>query len=973
MISRCKISLLSIILLIQCIVLAYGSETPTNTPVIITEPTYTPTPAKIRPTPTPYSKDKRFIRSYTQESQSIENAPKIIYGIAFSPDGKSIFTSDNKQQLIRWALETGTIEKIYKYEAQYILSMRLSSDGTKILQGFENFGFYFTALWDVLSGKTLSTLKWSYDITACQLFDNGNKCFLGTRNSGYFIWDYQKRQVVFTQNFGNDYSIIHFALSPNEKLCTIVAEQDVFGKGNQVVVLDMKTLKILRKISLSSQKIFNCQWLENGKHVWFESFTQTGDSLYKGFLDLFDIESGSHLSHLEKSPLWGNVTFTRKGDKFVGYAEKSARVFTTFTGDILAEFPHSENLLSAIFSPDEKKVLTGTSTADSIAGAYLWDISDLGDYPIPTFVPYTPTPTPTYTPTQTPDMPSSVNANYEIHPVKHNLVIDTDNITHIGAYAINPDTNEIIYVVSTLDKGDGNYLKIYKYPSPQKSGFLQPDLPPCIMIKEPYCSWINHVTVCQNGTIVIIKDSRKIQFVYPNGTDNTILITDDSRTFSTMEVKSSNCIPGTKPGDILVHRKLLSGIFISGDEIDKIDPLDLSKGLIPLLGNSDIPESLHVADISDGPGGYLYVFLSESGGSAEILSNGLAKIFYIDENQKLKEWSHFNLFPLSRLMQSGFAFITFSHEEGVFYLTAPNYNNANQEEIFQIADRYQPPQLIALSKSFIPFLNSSNNRIFLSTQSENNSTTFSELNVIKFKTPTPTPSTPSPTPTHIPGWFVLDGLGGIHGTNPNFKIPVLPYWWNFNIARDIEPDPLGRGWYMLDGFGGIHTSSPDLPKPDSLPYFGFDIARNLKVKEVNGKLEFYLLDGYGMIHTTDHNFNQGNLPGFGDDFARCLRFDPNSSVMMEMDVYGTIYRSDNTLTDDIRFAPVYGNSPVMRSFVRFPDDTTVMLDLFGGRHTNPFYPAKDVVNGLPADFYFPGWDIIWDLELVPENWAKRRK
>jgi len=43
----------------------------------------------------------------------------------------------------------------------------------------------------------------------------------------------------------------------------------------------------------------------------------------------------------------------------------------------------------------------------------------------------------------------------------------------------------------------------------------------------------------------------------------------------------------------------------------------------------------------------------------------------------------------------------------------------------------------------------------------------------------------------------------------------------------------------------------------------------------------------------------------------------------------------------------------------------VMIDHYGGRHTNPFYPAVDVVNGLPADFYFPGWDIIWDVEIVP--------
>ena len=243
-------------------------------------------------------------------------------------------------------------------------------------------------------------------------------------------------------------------------------------------------------------------------------------------------------------------------------------------------------------------------------------------------------------------------------------------------------------------------------------------------------------------------------------------------------------------------------------------------------------------------------------------------------------------------------------------------------------------------------------------------------------TNTPAPSAPKPTPTPIPGWFVLDGFGGIHGANPAIQRPVLPYWWNFNIARDIEPDPLGRGWYMLDGFGGIHTSSPDLPKPTNLPYFGFDIARNLKVKEVNGKVEFYLLDCYGVIHSTDAGFNQGSLPIFGEDNARTLRFEPGGNVLLMMDVYGTIYRSDNTMTDTIRFAPPYAISPVMRSFVRFPDETTVMLDLFGGRHTNPYYPAKDIVNGLPGDFYSPAGILFgtwnWCRKIGRNNQSERK-
>ena len=223
---------------------------------------------------------------------------------------------------------------------------------------------------------------------------------------------------------------------------------------------------------------------------------------------------------------------------------------------------------------------------------------------------------------------------------------------------------------------------------------------------------------------------------------------------------------------------------------------------------------------------------------------------------------------------------------------------------------------------------------------------------------------PSPTPTPIPGWFVLDGFGGVHASDPKIPLPVLPYFMPFNIARDLEPDPLGRGWYMLDGFGGIHTSSPDLPKPTELPYFSYDIARNLEIVNTDHGYEFYMLDGYGVIHSTDKNFKQEFLPWFGFDIARNLEPDPNSDAWIVLDGYGLSY-SSKEIIESYPLQSVWSWAPLVRSMVLFPNHTNVVMDAWGGRHTNPRKPAKDVVKGLPGDFYFPGFDIIWDLELIP--------
>ncbi|HPA47930.1 MAG TPA: hypothetical protein PK395_19350, partial [bacterium] len=236
---------------------------------------------------------------------------------------------------------------------------------------------------------------------------------------------------------------------------------------------------------------------------------------------------------------------------------------------------------------------------------------------------------------------------------------------------------------------------------------------------------------------------------------------------------------------------------------------------------------------------------------------------------------------------------------------------------------------------------------------------------------TPVPVTPKPTATPIPAWFVLDGFGGIHSSNPYVKTPTMPYFLSYNIVRDLEPDPLGRGWYMLDGLGGIHTYPWDLPKPTTLPYFGFDISRNLEIVQTENGPEFYLLDGYGMVHTSNGiPFDYGRLPHFGFDVARDLEPDPMYGGWMIFDAYCILHASSRPFLYEIPLNNLWDWPPLFRGIVVFPDDTSVVLDAFGGRHTNPFRPAQDVVNGLPLNFYFPGFDIVWDLEVVPSAAVK---
>src|SRR5207253_1993019 len=74
---------------------------------------------------------------------------------------------------------------------------------------------------------------------------------------------------------------------------------------------------------------------------------------------------------------------------------------------------------------------------------------------------------------------------------------------------------------------------------------------------------------------------------------------------------------------------------------------------------------------------------------------------------------------------------------------------------------------------------------------------------------------------HVPGGYVLDGLGGLHPFSIGSSLPPPPmasaYWPGMNLARDVELNPglSPIGGVTLDAWGGVHPfgSQPALAAP----------------------------------------------------------------------------------------------------------------------------------------------------------------
>ncbi|MFB3787565.1 MAG: hypothetical protein ACE15F_14485 [bacterium] len=578
------------------------------------------------------------------------------------------------------------------------------------------------------------------------------------------------------------------------------------------------------------------------------------------------------------------------------------------------------------------------------------------DYPT-----VTPTPTYTVTPTFTPIPTVAPPAAFYLLPIHWpEMPLEDDRRYSVEAIdttaqymAVHPVTGDVVTLGMTYIDRDTIRIR-FDVVQPAQIQIDMDQFPPESLPHFEFYGplQIQDMKIDSEGRIYILADKGLGEYDLRN-------IEDPDRWFRVPEngdiilgrriliVPENHRIPGAQAGEILLLRNKINRDWRiePTNEVVRINPREETPALVPIpLLDDELKDRPFFEDMAIGPDGHLY-----------FITNIPSKILVLGQDGVLQEYIH-------RVLPGRTKKFVYLPGENAFYLLR------HYDWIAELARVSEDGSEIAvgLARKRLEWN--------LWPSPDGSAVYFLEpprIHALHYTgpaaTPTPTPAGPVPTPTPIHAWFVLDGFGGIHSSNPEVRPPVLPYFVGFDIVRDIEPDPHGRGWYMLDGYGGIHRSPADLPAPPAvLPYFGFDIARDLEIQDSPDGYKFYLLDGLGAVHTNDAEFQFGYLPWAPYDVMRALEPDPRGDGWLTMDHSGYIYSSARPWIDCIGYQATYSLFPTMRGFVRFPDETTVMIDYYGGRHTNPFYPAVDVVKGLSADFYFPGWEIIWDVEAVPK-------
>ena len=240
-----------------------------------------------------------------------------VTSVAFSPDGKRVFTGGRDGTARLWDVQTGKELLAFHGHTSWVVSVAFALDGQRVLTGSWD---QTARLWDAQTGKEMLTLTGHTNkVTAVAFSPDGNRLLTGSHDETARLWDART--------------------------------------GKELLILKDTKRTLTRAV-------FSVSYSPDGKHV----LTSIGDKTVR----LWDVRTGKEMLTLEghTSVVW-SVTFSPNGKQILtGSADKTARLWDARTGKELLAFKGSTAVVTSVaFAPDGKRILTGSNDLNAL----VWD------------------------------------------------------------------------------------------------------------------------------------------------------------------------------------------------------------------------------------------------------------------------------------------------------------------------------------------------------------------------------------------------------------------------------------------------------------------------------------------------------------------------------------------------------------------------------------------------------------------------
>lgn len=294
---------------------------------------------------------------------------KSVESIEFSSDGDWVLSASIDNTARVWSAETGQTIQVIEGEGRRKESAKFSPDNSSVITA----GSSVAEIWSVETGRKLLTLKGKgrdyslRDTIRSAEFDPSGERVVTTRanpNLSARIWDLSKGQPILTLNENRlgrlsigDFNTARF--SPDGRRI-LTAGRTYTKQRNPNVLREWNSRSGRRKtnIGLGAERVHTAGYSENGKFIVAvhsgSAPTNLEDLRQAQEVTILDANTGNKLLSLEAlhTGRINDAKFNREGSRLItASSDKTARIWDTSSGSMLALLEHPDTVNAAAFNP----------------------------------------------------------------------------------------------------------------------------------------------------------------------------------------------------------------------------------------------------------------------------------------------------------------------------------------------------------------------------------------------------------------------------------------------------------------------------------------------------------------------------------------------------------------------------------------------------------------------------------------------
>ncbi|AVH72605.1 nSTAND1 domain-containing NTPase [Nostoc sp. 'Lobaria pulmonaria (5183) cyanobiont'] len=291
------------------------------------------------------------------EVNTLEGHSSSVWGVVFSPDGKTLASGSDDNTIKLWDVSTGKAIKTLTGHSSMVISVVFSPDGKTLASGSDD---NTIKLWDVSTGKAIKTLTGHSSMVISVVFSpDGKTLASGSDDNTIKLWDVSTGKAIKTLT-GHSSRVLSVVFSPDGK--TLASGSD----DKTIKLWDVSTGKASKTLTGHSSTVWGVVFSPDGKTLASGSDDKT--------IKLWDVSTGKASKTLTgHSSRVLSVVFSPDGKTLAsGSYDKTIKLWDVSTGKASKTLTgHSSWVLSVVFSPDGKTLASGSDDKT----IKLWDVS----------------------------------------------------------------------------------------------------------------------------------------------------------------------------------------------------------------------------------------------------------------------------------------------------------------------------------------------------------------------------------------------------------------------------------------------------------------------------------------------------------------------------------------------------------------------------------------------------------------------